>query len=159
RVPRAVALPSPVESGLPRGFARKYADVFNALSPSFGSVRQIALPQGPDSGRVVIHVQDVHRNEQAQGNIDRVVRVLVERDQAKLLALEGAFGPIDLSGFQRFSHRDLLHRVLDYLLHVHEISGAIHAALTGAKTIPSIVGVDDPAHYAANVDAYLQSAP
>lgn len=38
-------------------------------------------------------------------------------------------------------------------------SGPVHAALTRRGKLPEILGIDDPAHYQANIAAYQNSAP
>ncbi len=159
RMSQSPALSQSVTENLPQGFIQKHADFLNALPHSFGTVRRITLPHGKDTGRIVIHIQDVHKNEDAQRNIGHAVRALVEKGQVNLVALEGTFGPINLSGFRAFSRQDILKKVADFLLQVNKISGPIHSALTGPKAFPPIAGIDDPAHYDANVDAYRRSFP
>jgi glycosyltransferase involved in cell wall biosynthesis len=155
------ALSAPVAQSLPRNFAAGHAALFKALSLSSGSIRKITLPDSPAASRprVVVHIQDVHQNLEAQKNIGRTVRSLVENGQAGLVGLEGAFGVIDLSGLRGFYRRDVLLKVADYLLETNGISGPIHAALTVPTEFPPIWGIDDTAHYEANVESYRRSAP
>jgi 4-alpha-glucanotransferase len=143
---------------LPRGFTEQNAALLNSLPYRYGSVRRITVPAAPSSGKTIIHIQDVHLNSEAQKNIGKTVQSLVDSGLAGLVALEGAFEPIDLSRFRAFPDQDAVRKVADYLLREHKISGPVHAAFTSAADIPPFIGVDDRAHYEANISAYRQSA-
>jgi len=145
---------------LPQG-----ADRLATLPAAYGTLQKILLPtsRGKDAP-VVIHIQDVHMNAEAQSNIGHALRHLTAADgdgrgAVGLVALEGAFGNMDFERFQRFPRRDVIQTVADYFLKAHKISGPVHAALTGPVDAPPYVGIDDPARYEANVEAYRRSAP
>lgn len=108
---------------------------------------------------MIVHIQDVHMNPQAQWNIRQTVRSLLEAKQVDLLALEGATEEIELQPFVDFPRRHVVKITADFLLKEGKISGPIHAALTAKGKLPTILGIDDPAHYQANVQAYKDSAP
>jgi len=108
---------------------------------------------------IVIYIQDAHLNKDAQTNIGKSIQHFIDHGNLDLVALEGAFDPIDLSHFRSFPHPEAVHKVADYLLRENKISGAIHTAFTSPKAIPSYIGVDDKAHYDANVEAYKKSFP
>ena len=162
RVTQSPALSSSVVENLPKGFADKYAPLLNALPPQYGSIRKVSLPltdprAESSEPRVVIHIQDVHRNREAQENIAAAVQELINHDQAGLVALEGAFEPMDLKRFREFPRKDTMKIVADEMLAKDEISGPVHTALLSAHEIPAVEGVDDPRSYDANVAAYRRS--
>ncbi len=95
-------------------------------------------------------------NAEAQANIGKAVQGLINDGHVDLIALEGAFAPIDLTPFRAFP-QESTRKVANYLFRENKISGPIYAAFTSPKPIPSIVGIDDPVHYNANVDAYRSS--
>ncbi len=97
-------------------------------------------------------------NQEAQANIGRAVQELINQKKVDLVALEGAFKPIDLTPFRTFSNQDTIRKVADYLLRENRISGPIHTAFTSPNPIPLFLGVDDPRHYRANIEAYRASA-
>lgn len=154
-------LSSPVWSKTVRaGFLKHHRDLFVALPPSAGSVRKVALPKpGSPPGPVIVHIQDVHMNQDAQKNIGAVVGSLMKAGRVNLVALEGSTEEINLQPFADSPHRKAAEMTADYLLQENKISGPIHAAITHAGPLPRILGVDDPAHYQANVQAYLDSVP
>src|SRR5437762_2927516 len=62
------------------------------VSPlQFGSVRGVSkLPDLKKTSRLVIHIQDVHRNFEAQSNIGNIVASLMSQGNIGLVALEGS---------------------------------------------------------------------
>ncbi|MBI2119130.1 MAG: phosphotransferase [Elusimicrobia bacterium] len=133
------------------------SDIAFSLSSLPGTIRKISVPQKGKQGPIVLHIQDVHLNQEAQGNIGKTIQGLVNADKISLVALEGAFEKIDLSRFRRSPYPEAIQKVADYLLRENKISGALHTAFTSRKEIPPMVGIDDENHYHANVNAYKKS--
>jgi hypothetical protein len=132
--------------------------LFSALTSNHGQIRKVSVAQGETlRSPLVIHIQDVHRNAEAQWNIREVVSDLLSSGQVNLLALEGATEKISLQHYAEFPFPHAVKRGADYLLRENEISGPIHAALTTESPLPPIVGIDDPLLYAANVQAYREA--
>jgi hypothetical protein len=151
--------PSLVHS-VPKSFLKDHEGLLSALSPVYGTIRKVSLPSPSRAVRpMVIHIQDVHQNLDAQKNIGRLVGSLLASQQAGLIALEGTWGNINLQPFRDFPHRQAVKQSADYLLKENTISGPVHAILTGTGPLPPLIGIDDPTHYNANVEAYRQSAP
>ncbi len=132
-----------------------------ALPKTLGSVRKITpsttLRAGsPTNRKIVIHIQDVHGNSEAQTNIAKAVRELIDQRKIDLVALEGAFGPMNFSWYQHYPHQDSVKAVADYLLKEKRISGPVHVAMTRGGV--RFVGIDHQEHYDANVAAVRTSA-
>ncbi len=104
----------------------------------------------------MVLVQDIHRNADAQRAISTFLSALIDQRQLGLIALEGAFGPVDVGIFQRCPHQNSLRKVADYLLRENIIQGPMHALLTSRSTAVA-VGVDDEIAYRANVRAYREA--
>ncbi|MBK8574699.1 MAG: hypothetical protein IPN90_03120 [Elusimicrobia bacterium] len=144
----------------PKGFLKDHAKLLSSLSTAHGTVRKISLGQHySPTGPVVVHIQDVHMNSEAQWNIRETLRSLMGSGQVNLVALEGATEDIPLQPFVDYPHRKPVELAADYLLKENKISGPIHAALTAQGPLPRFLGIDDAVHYQANVQAYLDSAP
>ncbi len=118
------------------------APLIRALPEDVGSIRKIISPPHPN-GRIVIHIQDVHRNREAQTNIGKAVEELINQKKIGLVALEGAFGPMDFSWYRAYPHQDAVKAVADYLLRDNRISGFVHTAFLSSAPIPSFVGIDE----------------
>lgn len=127
------------------------------VPPSLAHIRHLDTSPFRHRRGTVVLIQDIHQNAEAQKNISRIIQHLIEKSNARLIALEGAFGPLDLSLFKNFEDQTDLKTVSDYLLRVNHLTGAMHGLITDPKTLPIVVGVDDEAQYAANVKAYRQS--
>ncbi|MBP9699367.1 MAG: hypothetical protein KBD85_05050, partial [Elusimicrobia bacterium] len=137
-----------------------HAQLLASLSPTHGTVRKVSLGlNSQPAGPVVIHIQDVHMNAEAQRNIRETLAGLLNSGQVGLVALEGATEDIVLQPFVDFPNRKAVELTANYLLKENKISGPIHAAMTAQMDLPRILGIDDPVHYAANVQAYKDSAP
>src|SRR5438045_1877868 len=76
---------------------------------------------------LIIHIQDVHQNKEAQQNISRAIQFLASSipsspsNPSMLVALEGAFAPIDISRFRAFEDQNAVHKVADYLIRENKI--------------------------------------
>ncbi|MFN0117703.1 MAG: lysostaphin resistance A-like protein [Elusimicrobiota bacterium] len=163
------SLPRQFEESVPKDIAPQLSSLFQNLSTQYGTIQEITLPsprrgegQGEGkNGRIVIHIQDVHRNAEAQKNIGKTIQGLIDGNQVDLIALEGAFNPIDLNPFRVFPP-EATRKVANYLLRENKVSGPIYTGFTlqlrSGQTLPRFIGVDDSAHYKANVEAYRQSA-
>ena len=109
------------------------------------------------SDLTVLNIQDVHMNAEAQSNISKSLLGLIEQGKVDMVALEGAFAGVDVSGFRAFEDQEAVKMVADYFLKDNKLSGAIHAALTSPKQIPAFIGVDDKALHTAHIQAYKES--
>ncbi len=150
-------LPSRLKVVLPKG-SEFLLPIVKALPQSAGTIRKIFSPE-KISGRVVIHIQDVHRNLEAQINISKAVQELIDQKKVDLVALEGAFGPMNFSWYRKYPYQDSVKAVADYLSREKRISGPVHTAFISSTEIPPFIGVDQQEHYDANVEAYRRAAP
>lgn len=154
----AQALPASVRASLSKDRLADISSLLAALPYSYGTVRQINMPAAR-TDKTVIHIQDVHQNQDAQTNIGKALQELIDQNKVNLVALEGTADPIDVSGFRAFPHRETVAKVADRMLRDNRISGPVHAALTSAKPIPPLIGIDHAQHYQANIEAYRAAAP
>jgi hypothetical protein len=156
--PLSLALSRNVADRLPVGFVETHGALFNALPASLGTIRGVSLPVGARPERIVLHIQDVHMNAEAQANIAGALRALIGARAAGFVGLEGAFAPVDVRRYRVFGNQAALRRAADWLLRQERVSGPGHVALTDGKDVP-FAGVDDAGHHAANVAAYRRAAP
>ncbi|OVE75272.1 hypothetical protein BVX98_07980 [bacterium F11] len=121
---------------------------FDSYLSKFGNLRQ---ELDGKSDKILLHIQDIHKNEEAQTNIAEALRSLIDTGKVDLVALEGAFGEMDLSLYRDLSIPNITQTVADYLLREHRISGPVHTGLTHPEPIPVFVGVDDQKLYEEHV--------
>ncbi|MBI4396013.1 MAG: hypothetical protein HY548_02885, partial [Elusimicrobia bacterium] len=156
------ALSSHIREKILTGPAARYAPLLNALPYAYGTARKVVLPKTGASGKIVIHIQDVHLNSEAQKNIGQTVQSLLSAKAGNdigLIALEGASETILVERFRAYPRKGAVKEAADFLLNENQISGPIHTALVSPARIPAVIGIDDPRHYAANKSAYIRSAP
>ena len=67
-----------------------------------GSIRRVALPIDGKIDRVVVYVQDIHQNLEAQMNIQKTVEALLKNDRIGLVGLEGAFTSLPLDAYRSY---------------------------------------------------------
>ncbi|MBK9429457.1 MAG: DUF89 family protein [Elusimicrobia bacterium] len=155
----APALFQNVVPSVPKGFVKEHAGLLSALSPAHGTIRKVSFsPQHASIPPVIVHIQDVHMNAEAQWNIREAVSSLIRSGRVNLVALEGASVEIPLQPFVDFPNRRAVELTADYLLKENKISGPIHAALTAQGKLPRVLGIEDPLLYQANIQAYRDSA-
>jgi len=83
-----------------------------------------------NGGKLVIHIQDVHCNYEAQSNIAKILESLARRYGLSLVAVEGAEGAIDTSWFKAFPDEEVRKEVADYFMKRGEITGPEFLSIT-----------------------------
>ena len=153
------ALSDEMAKTLPLSVTAANAKLFNSLQTTHGTIRKVWLPIKNAGDRVVVHIQDVHQNQDAQRHIGGVIESLLTSGQAGVVGLEGSFAPIDVKAYHDYKNREVIRLTADYLLKENLITGPVHTAMTTPAPLAPMLGVDDATHYNANVEAYRQSAP
>lgn len=153
------ALSEELAKTLPLSVTAAHAKLFSSLQTTHGTIRKVWLPAKNAGDRVVVHIQDVHQNQDAQRHIGGAIESLLQSGQAGVVGLEGGFAPIDVKAYHDYKNREVIGLTADYLLKENLITGPVHTAMTTPAPLAPMVGVDDPVHYNANVEAYRQSAP
>ncbi|MBV9080425.1 MAG: hypothetical protein JO102_04820, partial [Elusimicrobia bacterium] len=102
---------------------------------------------------VVMVLQDVHMNAEAQTAIGQGLAAINQKPDDLLVGVEAAAGPFDFAPYKQSPDPKLTQHLADYLLRENRISAVSWFGLTTEKA-PAVVGIDDAALYRANVDAY-----
>lgn len=155
--PSARALPASLTSSF-RGapVAPELRSAYAALPRDAGTVRKILIPAHPN-GQVVVYVQDVHGNVEAQKNIAAALTALEAKVSVGSLALEGTAGPLGLEAFREFPAGAAKTAIGLRMVEKGLMSGAALAAWNAPTDRTAVVGIDDHALHQANVGAYLQA--
>lgn len=149
---------APIRFSVPPALRQEVARVLEALPAENIRVRGLLVPKGPPAA-VLVHLQDVHLNPEAQTNLGQAVSSLAAHRLGDLVALEGVFEGVPLAAYRQRPEREVVRSAADYFLRINKISGPVHALMTAAEPAPVLVGVDDRARYDANVAAYRRSGP
>lgn len=141
----------------------KPADSFHALMRALpylhGSVRDVSHPVTGPSKNVVVLVQDIHMDAEAQSNISSMLKALASRVSLDYVAMEGTAKTVDVTRYRRGVSPDAMASIADYLSKSGKISGAAHGLLTFDGQLPRMFGLENPALYSKNVAAYRRAAP
>lgn len=135
------------------------SDLVSSLSGE-GVVSDIKLARQSHSVKeppVVIYIQDVHGQLEAQKNIAAMVlKVLTQHPQA-LVGLEGAAGKVPIENFRR-SSLQINKEVGTFFLNTGVITGAECAGFAALQS-PTLYGIEDPELYLKNLAAVRAALP
>ncbi|MFC2149282.1 hypothetical protein ACFLQ8_01115 [Candidatus Auribacterota bacterium] len=123
---------------------------------NFGAVTERF--EGP-SDKVIIHIQDIHCNFEAQKNLATILKGLKAsefKNDLKLIAVEGATGNIDLSPFDPVTHTDIRELISRYFVRNGFLTGSEYYALF-TKDPMEIYGVDNEDLYIGNYVYFLNA--
>lgn len=137
--------------------------LFRSLPYANVSVRDVYLPS-TSPRQLVIHIQDVHANWEAQKNIAASLVSLAasssdSKDKPRLLVgLEGAQGPFFIDALRTFPDKEILNEGADLFLKKDLLAGAEFAALTSPRGM-DLWGVEDRALYQRHVKSVVDATP
>ncbi len=134
---------------------KNFQDVIDALSLTNGSVQDL-YDAGNQSTPIVL-IQDVHLNAEAQSNIASILQELIDQKQVGIVGVEGAFNALPLAPFREFPDKEIARTVASSLMEHNMLAAPSYVGITSPTEPPLFLGVDDPQHYASNVNAYLES--
>ena len=130
--------------------------MIDVIPPSRATLQDVHYSGDPKSPLVVL-IQDVHMNVEAQSNIASVLEELIRQKQAGLIGLEGSFEALDFKPFRSFSDQKVTRQVADSFFRGNQLAACSYVGITSPVEPPLFVGVDDKKHYGLNVRAYLAS--
>lgn len=166
-VARAPGLPAGIADQLPgarpmslfRAPARPTAGSSSAAARTAAALPQthVAIREIIDSGddaAVVVLIQDVHLNPEAQANAAKALLSLVSAGAISRIGVEGAFAAFDFSLFRGFSDQKLVVDVASDFVKGNLLAAPSFAGIASAGKPVDVVGVDDRAAYDRNVAAF-----
>jgi len=126
---------------------------------------QDVYESGDEKHAPVVILQDVHMNSEAQSNLAATLQSLIDSPFTKasgdgaigLVGVEGAFGPFDFAPFRAFQDKGKVREVTESFLNKNLLAAPSYVGINSVAEPPPFMGVDDRAHYDANVKAYLDS--
>jgi len=161
----SLTLSSPISENLSAvlalGVRREDTPVWLRHLPSvYGEIRRINLAKGAQQNPAVVLIQDVHQVESAQKNISEILaHIEKSADGANVLVgVEGAVGAFDLAPLRALREFESHKPTCDFLLKSHLIAAPEYYGLQSVKE-PLLWGVETPADYMENVQAYRASRP
>lgn len=107
------------------------------------------------SEKVVIHIQDIHTNYEAQKNLSRIIETLVKNKGLKLIMVEGGWGNVSLSYLRSYADRERRLEVAEEYLKAGKISGEEYLDIISDYDL-DLEGLENESLYRANLDAFFE---
>ncbi|MFN0116930.1 MAG: hypothetical protein ACKVQC_01385, partial [Elusimicrobiota bacterium] len=136
---------------------KPHQDALAAISLRHGSIQDIYSTSSPQPVSPVVLIQDIHLNAEAQENIASLLNGLIEKKQAGLVGVEGAFDTFDFKPFKKFSHHPLAKEITDAFLKAQLLAAPSYVGIINPTETSLFMGIDDKEHYDLNVKAYLET--
>jgi hypothetical protein len=83
----------------------------------------------------IIYLQDAHLSREVQENQSQIIQWLVKKYDIKLVAVEGAEGPLEINSFRRFPDSKIKNKVSSYFIRTSLFTGAMKAAIMSDNPI------------------------
>ena len=111
-------------------------------------------PKSEDA-KVIIHIQDIHTNYEAQKNLSRMLEAMVKENQLKLIMVEGGWGNVSLSYLREYADKERRLEVAEEYLKEGKISGEEYLDIVSDYDI-ELEGLEEEELYKANLDTFFE---
>lgn len=109
-------------------------------------------PPQPDP-RLILHIQNLHGNENAQGQIKKLLGYLYEKYGFKMLFVEGAVEELNPEYLRLFPDKERNVKLAEALVKQGELTGVEYYLMDGPKDVRAI-GIEKADLYRANYEAF-----
>jgi len=124
------------------------------VSENYGTIRDSHFT-GNNKG-IIIHIQDLHCNYDAQMSIYHIIDELIDRYSLGLVTVEGSVGRLETAPFSSYPNERTKEEVASYFLKKGDLDGAAFCHIM-RKSGFTFWGVDDKNMYKDNVEAFRAS--
>ena len=143
-------------------------EIMPLIKNSFPSVDDLSVPadfgmikerQSGNNGKIVIHIQDSHANYEAQANHAKLLGHLTKmyfNDGKKLVAVEGASGPLTAVRFKTVPDQEVKKIVIDHYFKNALFNGAEYFSIFAADNV-ELYGIEEIALYKENLAVFRQA--
>ena len=122
-----------------------------SIPEQFGQIEEVF--QGAANSPLVVHIQNVHANYEAQVNIKNILNHLVDQYQFSLIQLEGAISKLDPAILQPSYLKEANLKLVDFLMREGRITGADAYAVETDKPV-ELYGIEDYSLYMENLKMF-----
>jgi len=112
----------------------------------------IEVYQAPSSNKkgLVVHIQDLHTNPEAQLNLAGILEILLKDYELGLVCSEGADGVVDTSSISSFPDYEVREKTARIFIDSGELTGEEYLSITKYPELP-IWGIEDRGIYFKNI--------
>ncbi|MEW6536186.1 MAG: hypothetical protein AB1454_11280 [Candidatus Auribacterota bacterium] len=138
------SIPIPLLAADPEMRVESSSDLKNIIVPTdYGKIEDQF--EGLEE-QIIVHIQDVHSNYEAQKNIASIIKQLSSKNDINLLGIEGASGPFMIDQFHVFKNQKVREKVADYFMKTGKFNGAEYLAYS--RDLPlTLYGIEDAQTY------------
>lgn len=140
----------------PQSFSTPLHSLVDHVPFNYGTVQEVYDSKDLTHPSVLL-IQDVHLNSEAQSNIARILESIISQQQIGFIGVEGAFDNFDFNRYRNLNDVIRTQKVAAKFLEENLIAAPTYVGITSPNNSSRFIGVDDKTHYAANVEAYLDS--
>ena len=108
--------------------------------------------------KLIVHIQDAHCNYEAQTNIYQMIKIMSEKNNLRLITVEGSEGVIDTTPFASFPDQKIKTEVAEYFMKKGRITGPEYLCITGDVKF-DLFGIENREMYVKNLDAFKKTMP
>ncbi|MFH0732825.1 MAG: hypothetical protein V2A72_07895 [Candidatus Omnitrophota bacterium] len=105
--------------------------------------------------KVVIHIQDIHTNYEAQKNASKIIEGLIKDKGLKLIMVEGGWGDVSLTYLRSYADKERRLEVAEEYLKEGKISGEEYLNIISDYDM-EIQGIEEEALYRQNLDTFFK---
>jgi hypothetical protein len=134
--------------------AQPVSDMREMVSGNNGTIRESYFA-GASKG-IVVHIQDLHCNYEAQISIYNIINDLIDKYSLDVVTIEGCVGELDTAPYSKRPNDSIKESVAQYFLRSGQLDGAGFAHMMRHSGF-AFWGADDMALHQKNVEAYMQS--
>jgi hypothetical protein len=134
--------------------AQPVSNIREMVSENHGTIRDSYF--AGTNGGIVVHVQDLHCNYDAQVSIYNIINELIDKYRLNVVAIEGCVGELDTAPYSKKANDSIKEAVAKYFLKSGHLDGAGFAHMMRHSGFV-FWGADDIALHQRNVEAYKQS--
>jgi len=133
-------------------FVQADLNPYNITIPEqFGNIEEVF--QGAQNSPLIVHIQNVHANYEAQVNIKAILNHLVEKYNFSLIQLEGAVSKLDPTILEPSYLKEANVKLVDFLMREGRITGADAFAVETNKSV-DLYGIEDYNLYSENLKTF-----
>ena len=105
---------------------------------------------GRDDSKLVVYVQDLHTNPEAELNLAKILEILLKDYNLGLVCSEGADGVVDTSSVANFPDQEVKEKVARLFINSGELTGEEYLSITKYPKLP-IWGIENKEIYFKNI--------
>lgn len=109
---------------------------------------------GENPEKIIVHVQDIHTNYEAQKNLSRIIEALIKENSLRLVMVEGGWGSVSLSYLRAYADKERRLEVAEEYLKEGKISGEEYLDIVSDYDI-NLEGLEEEELYKANLDTFF----